>query len=71
MQVHGHAKRALHHVEELVVVDLTISICVDTLEQDLDLFVAQSEVVARQALLQLLGADRPAVILVEVGKGRS
>ena len=64
-----HAERALHHVDELDVVDLAVAVRVDAGEQLLDLLLVQREVVAGQALTQLFGADRAAVVLIKVGKG--
>lgn len=65
------AEAALHHLDELVVVDLSVAIGVDTVEQLLNLLVVEREVVRLEAQLQLFGADRAAVVLVEVGEGRT
>lgn len=62
---------ALHHIYELVVVDLTVTIGVNSLEQLLDLFLAEREVVALQAHTQLIRAYSSTIVLVEVGKGRT
>lgn len=63
-----HAEGALHHINELTVVDLAVTICVNTLKQLLDIFFAEREVIALQAHAELIRTDSAAVVLVEVGE---
>lgn len=59
---------ALHHIDELMVVNLTVTIGVNTLQQLLDLFFIQREVIALQAYAQLFRANSSVIILVKVGE---
>lgn len=52
-----------------MIVDLAVTVCIDAFQQDLDLLLTKREVVAGQALAQLIRTDRSAVVLIEVGKG--
>ena len=54
-----------------MVVDLTVTIFVNALQQLLDLLLAEREVVALQAHAELIRADLPAIVLIEVGEGRA
>lgn len=63
-------KGALHHIDELRVVNLSITIGVDALQQLLDLLFIEGEVVTRKALAQLFCANSSTIILVKVGERR-
>ena len=58
----------LHHRDELLVVNLSVVVFVNPVEQFSYLLLAQSEVLTRQALPELLFAYSSAVVLVEVGE---
>ena len=61
----------LHHQDELLVVDLSVVVFVHPVQQLSYLLLAQREVLARQALTELVLADGSVVVLVEVRERRA
>jgi len=57
---------AHHHHQKLVVVHLSVVISIHTVQHFVDLILAESKVLTRETLAQLLPADRATAVFVEV-----
>jgi len=65
----SYFSHALHHCNELLVINLSVVIGIYAIEELIYLLFTQSEIVTLKTYAKFVSADSSAAILVEVGEG--